>query len=101
MYFYRKSKGMLIVIPAYQPDEKLMASVKSLGRYRILVVDDGSGSKYDEIFQTVKLSGAEVIRYSENHGKGYALKTAFQYILNSNISTDWIVTADADGQHSW
>lgn len=90
---------MLIVIPAYQPNEKLISVVKSLKHHHILVIDDGSGSDYDEVFEAAEECGAEIIRYTENRGKGNALKTAFKYILNANISTDWIVTADADGQH--
>lgn len=90
---------MIIVIPAYQPDEELISVVKSLKCYSVLVVDDGSGRKYDKVFRTVEKCGAKVIRYPENRGKGYALKTAFHHILDSSFSTDWIITADADGQH--
>lgn len=90
---------MIIVIPAYQPDEELISVVKSLSQYQILVVDDGSGSKYDEIFNKVGDCGAEVIRYAVNHGKGYALKIAFRHLLNSDLSIDWVITVDADGQH--
>jgi glycosyltransferase involved in cell wall biosynthesis len=89
---------VVVVIPAYQPDAKLIELVKIL-TYKTIVVDDGSGEQYDSIFNSVESAGATVLRYSKNGGKGYALKTAFKYLANDN-SIDWIVTADADGQHS-
>jgi glycosyltransferase involved in cell wall biosynthesis len=89
---------IVVVIPAYQPDKRLIELVKML-KYKTIVVDDGSGEQYNSIFSSVESSGATVLRYSKNGGKGYALKTAFKYLANDK-SIDWIVTADADGQHS-
>jgi glycosyltransferase involved in cell wall biosynthesis len=89
---------IVIVIPAFQPDKRLIELVKML-KYETIVVDDGSGKQYDSIFNGVESSGATVLRYSKNNGKGYALKTAFKYLENDK-SIDWIITADADGQHS-
>lgn len=92
---------MVIIIPAYEPDEKLIKLVEELKEKcnsEILIVDDGSGKTYDWIFDRVEYLGATVVRYDKNKGKGGALKTAF------NIVKDWdeaeeIVTEDCDGQH--
>ena len=42
----------LILIPSYQPSDVLNSLVKSLkdNLYKLLVVDDGSGEKYELIF---------------------------------------------------
>ncbi len=39
------------------------------------------------------------LSYSENHGKGYALKAAFKYCTDNFDENDIIITADCDGQH--
>ena len=74
---------MVILIPAYQPDEKLIKLVENLKKecdYRIAIVDDGSGKNYSEIFKSVSNLGATVLTCEKNKGKGAALKKGFQYI---------------------
>lgn len=93
---------MIILIPAYEPDIKFITLVKTIfNEYRcqILVVDDGSGEKYQDIFLEAKLLGCIVLSYPINKGKGFALKTGFKYILDNNI-TESIICADCDGQHT-
>lgn len=92
-----------ILIPAYNPDEKLLSLVQSLLSLDvddIIIVDDGSGDK--EIFNELSaLTKVSVIRHAVNMGKGRALKTGFNYYLcSANKDSQGIVTADADGQHS-
>lgn len=94
-------KNVILVIPAYEPDEKLielLQNVKLRTEFKIVVVDDGSGEAYTSIFEEAQ-KYAFVIRYKNNHGKGYALKTAFSYIQNTSSGDTTIVTADSDGQH--
>ena len=89
-----------IVIPAYQPDNKLIKLIEKIHEksdFRILVIDDGSSSKCQNIFDKAE-QYATVLRLQVNQGKGQALKTAFDYILQQN-SYGTVVTADADGQH--
>jgi glycosyltransferase involved in cell wall biosynthesis len=91
---------MTIVIPAYEPDEKLIALVKRLKdlcKFKVLIIDDGSGENYKWIFQETQKIGCQVISYENNKGKGRALKTAFSYL--NQTSEDDVVTADCDGQH--
>lgn len=91
----------IVVIPAYEPDEKLITLTAELSAKNlpVVVVDDGSGKKYLEIFN--QLVGAKVLRHSENMGKGAALKTAFKYIKETfNENNFSVVTADSDGQHN-
>ena len=40
-----------IVIPTYQPDEMLIKLLETIPRtYQVVVVDDGSGEEYTELF---------------------------------------------------
>lgn len=92
-----------IIIPAYKPDQKCLDTVKRIiasGFRQILIVDDGSGAEFADIFKSL-CSHKEVtlLTHPVNQGKGRALKTAFQYILNNQLSYEAVITADADGQH--
>ena len=92
---------MVIIIPAYEPDEKLIKLVGELKEKcdsKILIVDDGSGEKYTWIFEKAEQLGTVVYRYEKNRGKGAALKTAFS-IVRIWEEAEEIVTADCDGQH--
>lgn len=90
----------VVVIPAYQPDETLVRLVDELydNGFGILIVDDGSGKGYKEIFNRVSQK-ATVIAHNENLGKGAALKTGFKAIKNIFPYCKYVITSDADGQH--
>ncbi|OBZ11346.1 MULTISPECIES: bifunctional glycosyltransferase family 2/GtrA family protein [Bacillales] len=92
---------MNILIPSYEPDERLVSLIEQLreiGSFPIVVVDDGSGIAYRELFRSVRELGCTVITHSANKGKGHALKSGFHYFQRKGI-TDGIVCADSDGQH--
>lgn len=91
----------IILIPAYEPDNNLVNLVKKLSNENvdIVVVDDGSGTNYTQIFDKCK-EYAKVISYGVNEGKGYALKTGFKYIKDNYQEPYIIVTMDCDGQHT-
>lgn len=92
---------MIVVIPAYEPDQKLIKLVSELineNKCKILIVDDGSGDKFKYIFDKVSDLGAKVLSYEKNKEKGGALKTGFSMLKNSK-DNDIIITADCDGQH--
>ena len=94
----------LIVIPSYEPPKLFIDYVKELltaGATRVIVVNDGSCEKYNNVYSEIRnIEGATLLEYSENHGKGYALKYAFKYIKDNFSDNVCIVTADCDGQHS-
>lgn len=91
----------IALIPAYEPDEKMLSLLeecKSSGFF-ILIVDDGSGKEYKEIFDKAK-KYAKVLTYPENQGKGYAIKTGLSWIKEHCGQEAYaVVTLDADGQH--
>lgn len=96
---------MYVLIPAYQPDARLPRLILELHRAapatKIVVVDDGSGQKFSDIFEAAATAGAHVISYENNRGKGYALREGFTWILDSASNPqECVVTADADGQHT-
>ena len=96
--------NIVVLIPALNPDEKLIEYVKQLADYgfpRILVVNDGSAASYDAIFsRCAALDSCTVLRHEVNGGKGRALKTGMRHYLETLSGYDGIVTGDADGQHA-
>ena len=93
---------MIILIPAYKPDQSLVRLVHALkaqdASAEILVIDDGSGSTYAPIFTELHLDGAIVRTHPVNRGKGAALRTGIEW-ARTNRPGEILVTADADGQH--
>lgn len=92
-----------VIIPAYQPDEKLPGVVKGLvdaGIDDIIIVNDGSAAACGDIFAEVAAyPQVTLLEHEVNRGKGAALRTAFSYFAKNRPETDGAVTADADGQH--
>ena len=93
-------EGTIVLIPAYQPDEKLVEIVEALAAldFPLVVVNDGSGPPYDWIFTQVA-QWATILAHSYNRGKGRALKMGFDHIHRHFPGCLGAVTADADGQH--
>lgn len=92
-----KNKKLIVLIPSYEPDENLTKLIKNLNKNKItsIVVDDGSGKDYKEIFDNLD---TKVISYEKNQGKGHALKEGYKYIKD-NYKEYVVVTMDSDGQH--
>lgn len=94
-----------IVIPAYEPDENLINLLKDLknaGLGPVVLVDDGSGEKYRHLFERAQEEyQCQVLKHAVNMGKGRALKSAFNYLINEYKEEELLgcLTADSDGQH--
>jgi glycosyltransferase involved in cell wall biosynthesis len=82
------------LLPAYNEEISIGSVVLRTKQYadRVIVIDDGSRDRTAEV---ATLAGAEVLRHSENQGKGAALKTGFASLKGDGV----IVTIDTDGQH--
>ena len=94
---------LIVIIPAYEPHRDFVAYAKTVcqSAKRVIVVNDGSGEEYDEIFAEIeKLENVTCLRHTVNRGKGCALKTAFVYCVENFPPDDVLVTADCDGQHA-
>lgn len=93
-------ENIAVLIPAYKPDRRLNQLVDDLlafGFSRLVVVDDGGGEPFREIFNDLQ-GKAEVLVHEVNRGKGAALKTGLAHIMKTPGVA--VVTADADGQHT-
>ena len=94
-------KTKIALIPSYKPNNNLIDLVKELSKndFEIIIVDDGSGIEYKNIFTKIK-NISKVISYEVNQGKGHALKTGLKYIKDNYFNDYVIVTLDCDGQHT-
>lgn len=100
-------QDVVIVIPAYEPDERLLELLKNIRdkenhAFDIVLIDDGSGVEFASLFATAQSNYAcHLQRHAENKGKGSALKTAISYILDNFPNAKGIVTIDSNGQHTY
>ena len=95
-------EDIVIIIPSYKPEKEIMMEFikKVKDNYTtVIVVDDGSGNEYKKFFEEIENHKITVLRHYENLGKGRAIKTAFNYVLNTYKNITGVVTADCDGQH--
>lgn len=94
---------MIVVIPAYEPDDKLLGVLKDFTEqtdYSIVVVNDGSSDACRPVFDVVRsYARVTLLEHEVNKGKGAAMKTAFAYIAEHFSSDEFVMTVDADGQH--
>lgn len=73
-----------IIIPAYEPDLRLIELLKDIRKNKcgpVILINDGSGIKYDAIFSTaeeiLKDIGGELLVHEKNQGKGRPLFLMF------------------------
>ena len=103
----QKQINVPIVIPSYEPDERLIDLLHDLDNKAmgpVIIINDGSSEEYDHFFKEaesiITKRGGKLISYRPNRGKGRALKTAFSYISENMPDVTGCVTADSDGQHT-
>ena len=103
----------IALIPAYEPDRKMLGVIADLGKtgFDVVLVDDGSGPEYAELFEQAAERlpgksgrGVTLLTHDVNRGKGAALKTGLDFINNFMVirgeeTQNVIVAVDADGQH--
>lgn len=100
--------NIVLLIPALNPDEKLVKLVNDLileGFSKFFIVNDGSNKKCLPIFNTLNGLNSEqtkiyIFSHFKNLGKGRALKNAFNQIYTVYPDFECVVTLDADGQHA-
>jgi glycosyltransferase involved in cell wall biosynthesis len=85
-----------VIIPAYNAEKTVGDVVRGALKYlpKVIVADDGST---DATANAANAAGAEVIRLSENKGKGNALKILFMRAIEEGYGS--VLSMDADGQH--
>ena len=85
-----------ILIPAYNAQSTIGPVLTKIQRLKIdtIIVDDGS---LDETKQVASAFKVHLLGHPCNRGKGAALRTGFEYILQEGYQV--VITLDADGQH--
>jgi len=88
---------IVVLLPCYNESASIKNVVKGILAYvpDVIVVDDGSA---DNTSTEAEDAGAYVLRHSLNKGKGFALRTGFEYI-KEHKKWDAVIVMDADGQH--
>lgn len=93
---YMDISGVFVIVPAYNEEAVLAATVDELlaRNLQVVVVDDGSSTPARHV-----LAGRPVhyLRHLINLGQGAALQTGTDYALHCGAEV--IVHFDADGQH--
>ncbi len=86
-----------VIIPTYNNAATLAAVIKDVAQYssHIIVVNDGSTDNTVDIVK--QFPAVQFISYTENIGKGWALRTAFSYAMDTGYK--YAITIDSDGQH--
>ncbi|MFH1457230.1 MAG: bifunctional glycosyltransferase family 2/GtrA family protein [Patescibacteria group bacterium] len=96
-------KKILAIIPAYNPNEKLLTIINGLEQaniFKIIIINDGSDKNMQWIFNKIKKNPKVILlKHTKNLGKGAALKTGLNYYNTHFKDQIGVVTVDADGQH--
>lgn len=97
----------VILIPAFEPKAVLIKLIQGLFKtivntdFEIVIVNDGSkqSESLSILDQVKKLKKVTLINHIKNVGKGGALKSGFSHVSKFLPQAEFVVTADADGQH--
>jgi len=87
-------KGVLITL--YNEEKRIEKVLNKLKNYELILVNDGSSD--NTLKKIKKYTGANIISYRKNRGKGYALQKGMAYAKKNNF--DRIILMDGDGQHN-
>lgn len=95
-------KDAVILIPCYNPNEKIMSLfIEKLGNkfQNIVFINDGCSKEHDVFFKKIE-NKYPLLKHYNNFGKGRGIKNGLNFILNQYPNCKAIITADCDGQHS-
>ena len=98
----KKSKKILLIVPAYNEAEGITDNVKKIEEYQkntpynldYIVINDGSTDNEEEILREHNINHVELI---QNLGIGGAVQTGYMYAFQNDY--DIAVQFDGDGQH--
>lgn len=88
---------VVCVVTAFHPSSQITSNVQALlaQTRTVIVVDDGSGSNFDSVFEDVAAAGADVVRLPENSGIGAALNAGV-HRARENGDVRYVLTVDQD-----
>jgi len=86
-----------VIIPTYNNHLTLAGVITDVSAYsnHIIVVNDGSTDDTEAIVKS--FPAVQLISYTQNVGKGWALRQAFSYAMKKGYK--YALTIDSDGQH--
>ena len=97
-----KHLSLTLVVPVYNEEDSLVDIIPEYisfceqNDFHLLFVNDGSSDRSKEILEMCnKNSHLQIIHHKVNRGYGGAIKTGIKA-----TNTNYIITIDADGQHS-
>lgn len=92
-----KEKKVCVLVPTYNNATTLPQVLRNILVFtdQIIVVNDGSTDATLSV--VAEFPEAEIVSYSDNQGKGYALRKGFQQAVRSGY--EYAITIDSDGQH--
>lgn len=98
----QKKNKIIIVIPAYNEEENILNTYNTIVEYNrknktnydVIVVNDGSKDRTEEILTENKINHIKLI---QNLGIGGAVQTGYKYAYENGY--DIAVQYDGDGQH--
>ena len=90
----------LLIMPVFNEERKIQRVINQVLKFYngdLLVVNDGSTDRTNEILEKYFMGEIEIAQHKENLGYGAALITGFNYAIENNYEI--VITIDADGQH--
>ena len=90
--------GICVIVPTYNNHKTLAGVINGILQYtnHIIVVNDGSANETAGIL--ANYNDIRVISFSQNRGKGIALREGFKTALE--LGFQYAITIDSDGQHN-
>jgi putative flippase GtrA len=98
---HTQANRLAIVIPAYRPPDRLLDLARQISQSfaLVVIVDDGSGADFREVFaRAADLPGVDILRHATNLGGGVAIKTGINHALASLPGLLGVVTAEPDAE---
>jgi glycosyltransferase involved in cell wall biosynthesis len=97
--FYTRFKKLktCVIIPTYNNQSTIFGIIEDVMKYtdQIMVVNDGSTDNTSQMLSNY--SNIDIIQYSKNKGKGFAIREGFKKSFEAGY--EYVITIDADGQH--
>lgn len=96
---------VVIFIPTYNPSELLIKTLSDIQEHsnelnlEKIIINDGSTKNLEMFNKAMEFPNVTIISHQVNKGKGAAIKTGLNYILNRQEGIDYVVTVDSDFQH--
>ena len=90
----------LVIMPVFNEEYRIQRVINQVLKFSnvdLVVVNDGSTDRTNEILEKYYSDEIEIIHHKENLGYGAALITGFNYAIKNNYEI--VITIDADGQH--